>query len=289
MKIAVTTVGPSLDDQVEARFGRAPYYLFVDLDTMDYEAVPNPNVAAGGGAGIQSAQLMSERGVEYVLTGNCGPNAFQVFSAAGVQVVVGVRGSAREAVDAFRKGVYSASNQPSVESHFGMGGGPGTGMDMGGGRGMDMGGGRGMGMGGGRGMGMGGGRGMGMGGGRGMGMGKGQGMGRGIGGGQPGFPDTAAGRSGTLEKNGARSLQEEARILEERLADIRQRIDAIQKDTGTGIARVDTQKCNGCGICVEYCPVEAITMNDVAVIDEKKCTGCEMCIDACPLAAITMI
>jgi len=61
MKIAVTTVGPSLDEQVEARFGRTPYYVFVDTDTMKFEAVQNPNVSAGGGAGIQSAQLMSDQ------------------------------------------------------------------------------------------------------------------------------------------------------------------------------------------------------------------------------------
>ena len=75
MKIAITATGPSLDDQVEARFGRAPYYLFVETETMEVETVQNPNAAAGGGAGIQSAQLMSDHDVKYVLTGNCGPNA----------------------------------------------------------------------------------------------------------------------------------------------------------------------------------------------------------------------
>lgn len=141
MKIAVTTVGPSLDEQVETRFGRTPYYLFVDTETMEFEAMQNPNVAAGGGAGIQSAQLMSDHGVRYVLTGNCGPNAFQVFSAAGIQVIVGVSGIARQAIEQFKTGVLTTSNQPNVASHFGMGGG--RGMGMGGGRGM----GRGMGAG----------------------------------------------------------------------------------------------------------------------------------------------
>ena len=121
MKIAVTATGPSLDDQVEPRFGRAPYYLFIDPETMEFEAIQNPNVAAGGGAGIQSAQLMSEHGVQYVLTGNCGPNAFQVFGAAGIQVIVGVSGTTRQAVEQFKSGAFSVSNQPNVASHFGMG------------------------------------------------------------------------------------------------------------------------------------------------------------------------
>jgi predicted Fe-Mo cluster-binding NifX family protein len=137
MKIAITATGPSLDDQVEPRFGRAPYYLFVDTETMEVEALQNPNVAAGGGAGIQSAQLMSDHGVRHVLTGNCGPNAFQVFSAAGIQVIVGVNGVARQAVEQFKAGAFSATNQPNVAGHHGMGGGgQGRGMGTGGGRGM---------------------------------------------------------------------------------------------------------------------------------------------------------
>jgi len=206
MKIAVTTVGPSLDDQVEARFGRTPYYLFVETDTMEFESVQNPNAAAGGGAGIQSAQLMSEHGVQYVLTGNCGPNAFQVFSAAGIQVIVGVSGIARQAVEQFKTGTFAPSNQPNVVSHFGMG----AGQSMGSGRGMGMGGGRGMGTGGGRGMGTGGGRGMGM------------------GGGQAGFPGSAP-QPNMSAKDEANALEEEARLLEEQLQDIKRRIDKIQK------------------------------------------------------------
>ena len=136
MKIAITTTGPSLDDQVEARFGRAPYYLFVDPDTMEYEAVQNPNVAAGGGAGIQSAQLISDHGATVVLTGNCGPNAFQVFGAAGVKIIVGVGGIARQAVEQFKAGTLKSADQPNVASHFGMGGGGGRGMGGGQGRGM---------------------------------------------------------------------------------------------------------------------------------------------------------
>ncbi len=163
MKIVVTAVGSSLDDQVETRFGRAPYFVFVDTETTDFEAVQNPNMSAGGGAGIKSAQLMSDRGVKYVLTGNCGPNAFNVFGTAGIQVILGVAGTVRHAIEQFKAGALSSSNQANVANKFGMGGGGGG---MGGG---GMGGGRGTGGGGG----MGGGRGMGGGGGgRGMGMGQ---------------------------------------------------------------------------------------------------------------------
>ena len=148
MKIAVTSTGPTLDDMVEARFGRCPYFLIIDPDTMEFEAVNNANIALGGGAGIQSAQLMASKGVSTVLTGNCGPNAFQTFGATNIQVITGVSGPVRQAVEQYKSGKLSSSTTPNVQSHFGMGGG-GMGMGGGGGRGMGMGGGRGMGMGGG--------------------------------------------------------------------------------------------------------------------------------------------
>ena len=151
MKIAVTSTGPTLDDTVEARFGRCAYFLIIDPDTLEFEALDNANIALGGGAGIQSAQLMAEKGVSTVLTGNCGPNAFQTFGAANIQVITGVSGQVRQAVEQYKSGALASTTTPNVQSHFGMGMGGGRGMG-GGGRGM---GGGGRGMGGGMGMGSG--------------------------------------------------------------------------------------------------------------------------------------
>jgi len=148
MKIAVTSTGPTLDDTVEARFGRCPYFLIIDPDTLEFEPIQNPNIALGGGAGIQSAQLMANKGVSVVLTGNCGPNAFQTFGAAGVQVITGVSGQVRQAVEQYKSGALSSTTAPNVQSHFGMG--MGKGMGRGGGMGMGRGMGKGMGMGQGR-------------------------------------------------------------------------------------------------------------------------------------------
>jgi predicted Fe-Mo cluster-binding NifX family protein len=139
MMIAVTASGPTLDSRVEARFGRCPYFLIIDTETMALEAIENPNVSLGGGAGPQSAQIMADRKVSVVLTGNCGPNAFQTFGAAGIEVITGVSGLVRQAVEQYKAGALARSAGPSVYSHFGMGGGMGRGMGMGGGMGRGMG------------------------------------------------------------------------------------------------------------------------------------------------------
>jgi predicted Fe-Mo cluster-binding NifX family protein len=122
MKIAITSAGSNLEAQVDPRFGRCQYLLFVDTESLQFEAVRNPNVAAGGGAGVQTAQMVAAKQVEAVVTGNAGPNAYQTLSAAGVKVYTGATGTVRQAIEAFGRGELQEAAGPSVGSHFGAGG-----------------------------------------------------------------------------------------------------------------------------------------------------------------------
>ena len=316
MKIAITSTGPTLDDHVEARFGRCAYFLIIDTDTMQCEPIENPNMALGGGAGIQSAQLMSEKGVVAVLTGNCGPNAFNVFGQAGVQVISGISGSVRSAVEQFKTGDFSSASAPNVASHFGMsaapagpgptgqpmpnpvGQGGGMGLGMGGGRGQ----GRGMGMGGGRGQGrgMGGGRGkgqgMGMGGGRGQGRGMGMGGGRGMGQAMDMptvVPPTSTpaifpqGPESQSPEQELAALKQQAELLEQQRRQLNNRMAQLESGR-KAIAVVDSDKCTGCGICEDVCPVRAVTVEGYAIVNPDICNGCALCVAQCPQNAIVL-
>ena len=139
MKVAISATGPSLDAEVDPRFGRCQYIIVADTDTMEFNSTENSNIMAGGGAGISTAQTVASLGAQAVLTGNCGPNAYQTLSAAGIQVITGVSGSVKDAIEGFKAGKFKAISGPSTGAHAGMGGGMG-----GGGRGMGMG--RGMGI-----------------------------------------------------------------------------------------------------------------------------------------------
>lgn len=121
MKIVVTAEGRTLDAPASPIFGRAPVFVFVNLDDMSYEAVDNAAIAAGGGAGIQAAQLVVERGANAIISGNLGPNAFQVLAAAGVTAYNHVGGTVREVVEAFKRGELHPVAQANVAAHSGMG------------------------------------------------------------------------------------------------------------------------------------------------------------------------
>ena len=162
MKVAVSANEAGLDAAASPIFGRCASYVFVDTDDLTAMTMQNPAVGASGGAGIQAAQLVIQQGAQAVITGNIGPNALQVFQAAGVPVYTFGGGTVRQAIAELQAGSLGQVTQPTARAHSGMGAGRGMGSGRGAGAGSGMGGGRG-----GQGRGGGGGRGMGGGGGRG--------------------------------------------------------------------------------------------------------------------------
>jgi len=120
MKVAITSSGDTFQSNVDPRFGRCPYYIIYDTESESFEAVENKSSLAGGGAGIQAAQMISNMKVEALITGNVGPNAFRVLSAASIKIYSGATGNIKDAVEEFKKGEYKETSAPDVGPHFGM-------------------------------------------------------------------------------------------------------------------------------------------------------------------------
>ena len=57
------------------------------------------------------------------------------------------------------------------------------------------------------------------------------------------------------------------------------------------VAFIDPQKCIGCTLCIQACPVDAIVgaSKQMHVVLTKWCTGCDLCIPPCPVDCISMI
>lgn len=107
MKIVVTAQGANLDAFVDPRFGRGQYFLFIDTDSSSVEAVANESRSAAGGAGIQAAQFVAEKGAKALITGSVGPNAEAVLKKAAIPAYRGA-GTVRSVVEKFKSGKLPA-------------------------------------------------------------------------------------------------------------------------------------------------------------------------------------
>lgn len=117
MRVCITTKGKDLQDPIDPTFGRAQTFLLVDSETQEVEILENTPGAHG--AGVQAAQLMADHGVEAVLTGNVGPNAYQGLTAAGIGIYVGAKGTAQDALAAYEAGTLKSTVGPTSQGHGG--------------------------------------------------------------------------------------------------------------------------------------------------------------------------
>lgn len=119
MKVLVSSQGPTLNAPLDPRFGRAAMFLLVDTETLDFSVVENTqNLNLPQGAGIQAGKTAASTGAQAVLTGHCGPKAFDVLQAAGIAVVVGASGRVIDAVQHYKNGRLQAADIPNVEGHW---------------------------------------------------------------------------------------------------------------------------------------------------------------------------
>jgi len=87
MKVAVSTLGKTMEDKIDPRFGRAQGFVFYDTESGNSEYTGNgENIALAQGAGTQTAQFIADKGVEMVISGHFGPKAAQVLQTAGIQM-----------------------------------------------------------------------------------------------------------------------------------------------------------------------------------------------------------
>jgi predicted Fe-Mo cluster-binding NifX family protein len=204
MKIAISASQPNLDADVDPRFGRCQCFVIVELETMEFEGIENPNAGAAGGAGASTAQFIAGQGVQAVITGSIGPNAYRVLSAARIEMLSGASGKVRDAIEAYNSGQLQTGSQPGL----GQGVGRGTGQGIG--QGMRMG------------------RGMGVGGGMGRGMGRGRGFSRRMGS-RPGpMPQTASSQQ-AMRDDELSNLKNRAEMMAQELAEIQRRIKELEK------------------------------------------------------------
>jgi len=117
-KVAITSEGPTLDSNVDPRFGRAAGFVVVDPATMTFSYVDNgASQVMAQGAGIQAAETIANAGASALLTGYVGPKAFTALTAAGIAIGQDIDGmTIREAVEKYKSGAITMADSPNAAS-----------------------------------------------------------------------------------------------------------------------------------------------------------------------------
>jgi predicted Fe-Mo cluster-binding NifX family protein len=92
MKIAVSSTDKNIESNVSDVFGRCPYFVIAEIKDNKIEkteVVKNENTDQMSGAGISTAQLMAEKNVNAIITGNVGPRALDVLNQFNIEIYAG--------------------------------------------------------------------------------------------------------------------------------------------------------------------------------------------------------
>ncbi len=134
MRILATTTKGGLDDIITPMFARAPTFTVVEVENKqikDVKIIQNQASMQPSGAGIAATQTVCNLGVNVVLTGNVGPNAFHGLSSAGIKIYRADGLKVEEAIRKFLNNELLEITSPMPGMKGGMGRGRGMGRGMG--------------------------------------------------------------------------------------------------------------------------------------------------------------
>ena len=112
MKIAISSTGKNLTDNVSEIFARCPYFVIAEIENgkiQTTEVIENKIANQLGQAGISAAQLMAEKNVKAVITKNVGPRALDVLNQFQISIYVG-EGTVEKVLQEFIDGKLEKTN-----------------------------------------------------------------------------------------------------------------------------------------------------------------------------------
>lgn len=106
MVLIISAQKPEIDSPIEKRFGRCPWLIWLDTETNQWKALPNPGASKSGGAGVAAAQFVIDQQVSVVISGDFGPNTARAFQAANIEMYLFNNDifMVQQAIDCFKQG-----------------------------------------------------------------------------------------------------------------------------------------------------------------------------------------
>ena len=112
MKIAISSTGKELTDNISEVFARCPYFVIADIENgkiKETKIIENKIANQLGQAGISAAQSMADKNVEAVITGNVGPRALDVLKQFNIGIYAG-DGTVEKVLQEFIDGTLKKMN-----------------------------------------------------------------------------------------------------------------------------------------------------------------------------------
>ncbi|MFW6220316.1 MAG: NifB/NifX family molybdenum-iron cluster-binding protein [Nanoarchaeota archaeon] len=101
MKIAISSNENNIEGFIEEKFGRCQYFLIIDLkedEILNIEAVLNDGKIQGHGAGIRAAEQIGNLNIDFLITGQIGPNALNILNKLNIKIYT-ASGSIKTAIE----------------------------------------------------------------------------------------------------------------------------------------------------------------------------------------------
>ncbi|MDI6702145.1 NifB/NifX family molybdenum-iron cluster-binding protein [Methanothermobacter wolfeii] len=116
MKIAIASSGEDIKSEISRFFGRAPFFVLVDMKDKEItssEVIENSSALQSGGAGIKTAQLLANEGVDALISFSTGPNAFEILNKLDIKIYKATEGSVEENLMLFKEGKLEEIKSPA--------------------------------------------------------------------------------------------------------------------------------------------------------------------------------
>lgn len=120
MKVCLSSSGNDLSSSLDLRFGRCQYFIIVNTENDEVNAISNDANLNAHGAGISSAQSMIDLCVDVVITGNVGPNAMRILENSSIKVYRGFNDTLENNLQALENNKLEIIDQAGP-SHSGLG------------------------------------------------------------------------------------------------------------------------------------------------------------------------
>ena len=107
MKVCITSQGRGLTLDLDPKFGRCRYYIFIDTENSDFESIENPDINTKCCVGIKAGGFIASKDVKILITGKVGQHAFDELRNAGIKIVTGAKGKIITIIEDFKCGKFA--------------------------------------------------------------------------------------------------------------------------------------------------------------------------------------